>query len=496
MKRKIIVRLALVTAIAGLAAGCSKFLEVEPDLRTQLNNTEKVAELLVSAYPKTDYMFMELASDNVEDKGPRSDYASLGDYGDFLSLTYKWKDYDNPAAVQGSTSLYWSQCYLAIASANSALGYIEEHPGDRSLDPYKGEALVARAYAHFMLVTLYATAYEIGGGNTALGIPYVTEPERVVFEQYDRSTVGETYARIEKDLMEGLSLLDDNVYNVPKFHFTRAAANAFAARFFLFKGAFDKVIEHASAVYRASAEYIPNLRPWNTVYNTASYDHLPILYTQSSQPSNLLLAEANSAWGRNYYIRYGLGQEVVSELTQDPNVTGGRFSYRQLNREPYYSFQKWKELFFETQIGSGFGQPYVMVPLFTVDELLMNRAEAYAQSGQLDLALQDINAFVGTRIANYDPGNHSVTPEKVAAFYEGVELQQGVVNAILDLKRAEFVSEGLRWLDIIRHRLPVRHNMRDAAGNETYIELPANDPRRVFQIPETVTRAGIERNPR
>src|SRR5258705_261937 len=64
----------------------------------------------------------------------------------------------------------------------------------------KGEALVARAYAHFMLVTFFAKIYDATSSATDPGIPYVTEPEKVVFKQYDRKTVAYLYQMIEKDL--------------------------------------------------------------------------------------------------------------------------------------------------------------------------------------------------------------------------------------------------------------------------------------------------------
>lgn len=51
-----------------------------------------------------------------------------------------------------------------------------------------------------------------------------------------------TYAQIEKDLEQGLSLLKGAKYEVPHYHFTQQAAFAFATRFYLFKGNWDKAI--------------------------------------------------------------------------------------------------------------------------------------------------------------------------------------------------------------------------------------------------------------
>jgi hypothetical protein len=488
-----------ILALAGLsltAAGCKKYLEKTPDLRTQLNSTEKVAQLLVTAYPKAEYLsFTENASDNSEDKGPRTDYRS-NSASDSWEAAYFWKDFENGGNQPGTTDNYWNECYLAIASANNALEYIETKPNDPTLIPYKGEALVARAYAHFMLVSLYAKTYEIGGANGSPGVPYVTKPETIVSGKYERGTVASTYALIEKDLTEGMPLIKNSAYKVPKYHFTQAATNAFAARFYLFKGDYPKVIQYAGSVFPNLDVFKANLRPWNTIYSKLVPAEFVKMFTESTQNSNLLMGEANSVWGRASNIRYGLGLTIINGEVNGPNITGGNFAYRQFYVDPFYSLGKWKELFFESQIGSGFGQPYVMVPLFTTDELLMNRAEAYASSNQPDLALADINAFLSTKITNYNPALHGVTLADIVDYYQIDDAKAGLIKTILDLKKVEFVTEGLRWFDLNRHKLTIRHLIKDVNNNKTYIELKADDPRRIFQLPKPVVKAGLELNPR
>ena len=243
------------TGIVLTTTSCKKYLEQTPDLRTQLNSTEKVAQLLVSAYPKADYLsFTENSSDNAEDKGPSTEYRTTS-ASDSWEAAYFWRDFENGGNTVGTTDNYWNATYLAIASANNALDYIAEHPNDATLSPYKGEALVARAYAHFMLVSLYAKTYEVGGTNDSPGIPYVTKPETVVSGKYDRGTVASTFEKIEKDLTEGMPLLKNSAYKVPKFHFTSTAAHAFAARFYLFKGQYDKVIEHANIAFPTITQF-------------------------------------------------------------------------------------------------------------------------------------------------------------------------------------------------------------------------------------------------
>ena len=127
----------------------------------------------------------------------------------------------------------------------------------------------------------------------------------------------------------------------------------------------------------------------------------------------------------------------------------------------------------------------------------MNRAEAYAELGMDNLALKDINDFYSVRIVNYNPTNDAVTPAKIAAFYLTIaDPKQGLIRTILDAKKAEFLQEGLRWFDVIRRDITVVHNTIDITGKETFAELKAGDPRRIFQLPLEVKTSGVELNPR
>ena len=60
------------------------------------------------------------------------------------------------------------------------------------------------------------------------------EVETTVSPRYERGTLEEVYRKVERDLLEGIDLISDDSYSVPKYHFTRKAAYAFAARFYLY----------------------------------------------------------------------------------------------------------------------------------------------------------------------------------------------------------------------------------------------------------------------
>lgn len=490
-KIKAIALLVFVTLSLGSCE--KKFLDVSPDNRTKINTVQKVAQLTGTAYPTADYLtFTEAASDNSEDKGP-----GVGDVNDLITTYYTWQDY--PGAETNSAGNYWNGCYEAIASANQALESIETgiekgYFSAQEVAPFKGEALVGRAYAHHMLAIFFAKAYEIDGDNSSPGIPYVTKPETVLLAKYTRGTVQSTYDNIEKDLEAGIKLIDDSKYKVPAYHFTKAAAHAFAARFYLFEGKWDSVVAHASAVV-PSGDWKSQLRPIAGKWKEEGFAQFHIDFSKSDVKSTLLLASCYSTYQRIYTTpRYGYGEKLVQMFSQ-PNVTGKELANFILNYGlPNYTTYKWREFFYYATATTGY--PYLPVVLLSVDETLMNRAEAYAELGKYNLALKDINTFYSVRISNYNPSTDEVTLQKIQDFYGISDPKEGIIKTILDAKKAAFLQEGIRWMDIVRKHLTVKKNLYSPTGVESFITLEPDDPRRVFQIPEEAELAGIKLNPR
>src|ERR1044072_1268978 len=178
---------------------------------------------------------------------------------------------------------------------------------------------------------------------------------------------------IEKDLLEGVELIDDKTYGVPRYHFTKAAAYAFASRFYLFKRQYAEVVKYASKVF-PNNNVVSVLRPWNAEYRILTYNELWSRYAKATEPANLLLVETQSVWARNYIgVRYGLDAEKSSEILLAPNVTGGTRIFRyQLytGGTNNYFIPKVNEYFVRESINAEIGFAYVMVPLFTTEEVL------------------------------------------------------------------------------------------------------------------------------
>ncbi|MCF2442792.1 RagB/SusD family nutrient uptake outer membrane protein [Dyadobacter sp. CY345] len=493
MKTKYINRIFLLTPLLALL-GCNDFLSTEPDsTRATLKTPEQVSQLLTTAYPQGGYLaFSEAMSDNSDDKG-------VGEDDRVNRGSYLFEVVDAPVDIPDSPDMYWAKAYKAIAAANLALQVISEAPDPSIFSAQKGEALVARAYAHFMLVSFFSKFYDPETASTDPGIPYVTVPEDVVIKQYERRTVAYVYEMIEKDLVEGLPLIKDFSYTVPKYHFNIAAANAFASRFYLVKRDYAKTLSYANSVY-PSGDIAANLRPWNTDYLSLTPDGLFNRYSRASEPANLLLVETSSVYGR--YVaqyRYGLTNAKWNEISQVSGLTGTNASWAY----PVYTqgegnllIPKFTEYFVKQSVNAEIGDPYVMVPLFTAEEVLFNRAEANLYLGNGTAALADINLFMSKRLRNYDAGTQAVTLQKIRSYYGLSNSTQnnslGLLISIADLRRIEFTQEGMRWFDMLRYGIGVTH----ATRNGQVITVDIDDPKRLLQLPQSVVQSGIQLNPR
>ena len=484
---KKIIQNIFLTALLIYAAGCNKTLETLPDNRTVITTADQVTQLLTSAYPHASYMpFTEPLSDNAEDKGAAPATADPESY-QINSQAYRFEDvttvkFDSPVA-------YWDSCYKAIAVANQALIYCNG-PDSAAYSAQKGEALVCRAYAHFMLVCLFAKPYDPATAGSDPGIPYMTKPQDNVFQTYDRGTVAGVFSNIENDLNRGLSLIQDKIYgSAPKFHFTKQAAHAFAARFYLFKQDYAKVITHASAVFGA-ADPASLIRDQVNKYATLQYAELSIGYNQSSDPANILLQETISNYFDNYAAyRYGYGQGLNSNFVNAPNVTGGDYGVVTYGATPQvFNFPKWNPY------NVGDGARYGSAPLFSMEEVLMNRAEAYVRTGNQAAAITDLNDWVSKNVVSYNPAIHDITASKASSFYQ-LNADLALIETALDFKRLTYLQEGLRWFDIIRLKRPVVRYAGSDFGTIVTTILPT-DKRRILQLPPEAAQSGMAPNPR
>ena len=513
-----------IIALGLTLTSCDDWLDKLPDNRMELQTPSDVSNLLVSAYPSAHPAYLlEMYSDNTDDcVNPSWSEASR-----FQAQAYNWEDITETGEAESPQEL-WNRHYLAIASANAAIDLIEGKGSPAEYSEQLGEALLCRAYAMFQLSTVFCKAYNPATASTDLGLPYPTHPEKVVGTVYTRGTMEDLYGQIDKDLQRGLPLVSSN-YSKPKFHFNTDAAKAFAARFYLYKGDFAKAITYATEVL--GADPTAKARDWDAYAALNMNQQIrPEAWVSADEKCNFLLQTVYSEWGaisgpyiygdkyaHSYRITYdediaSKGPFGAANSTFKQRVWSNTALAKLFHRKVPYEFEY-------TDLQAGIGYPHAEYAVFTTEQLLLERAEAYALSGELQKAVDDYNTimkiyqnypktFTLKQIVDFYNGVNYYTPKKatvkkhfVKPVYtidaEGSD-QEALLQAILHLRRIMEQGEGYRMQDVKRYGIVIYRRQTNTSFTISAVtdSLTVDDPRRAIQLPQDVITSGLEPNDR
>lgn len=502
-----------------LMASCNDFLDEVPDNRVVINNQDKVRKILVSAYPRDNFATVsELSSDNVIDEGE----GNPNNVPIYEEMAY-WKDLTRTDS--DDTKTLWERHYNAIAHSNTALEAIDKI-GKEQLRAERAEALITRAYSHFVLVNVFGQHYNEATSSTDLGVPYVEKPENTLNPKYKRASVKEVYEKINRDIELALPYIDDNIYEQPRYHFNRKAAYAFAARFNLYYGKWEKAKKYADKALEGSS-----LINWGNLggmsfdigVRSREYIKLDGVFLLQTDASSLgLLFGAYFYGARINHTRLVAGIETAFSVAPWGKLSAASYKSRPFtysaNNYQKVNFPKSPYFFEYTDFVQRIGFRRVVIALFTSDETLLVRAEANIMLKNNQEAMNDLNKWS----KNFYAGNRETTIDKVSEFYERMpyssvkeladvtqkkklnpaftidnKTQENMLHYLLQSRRILTLHEGLRWFDIKRYGIEVPRFFQDAS-NEYVLKdaLLSNDKRKAIQVPKEVISSGIEANPR
>lgn len=352
MKLFNIIPFGLAVAVVAPLAACSDFLDEPTDTRIDPSTDEQLAQLLTTSYVQANYgWMMELYSDNVVDNNAPDENGlryNLGAYDQGDNEMFAWERCNSNTGTDSPT-MFWG-IMLRIESPvpcgclrNSSRSRLRGGALNETQTSIKGEALLIRAYGHFLLANIFCEAYrgpELS--KTLLGIPIIKKPETTVKPHYERGTLAETYANIQGDIVEalgldmansktGVPLVNNALFSVPKYHFNSSAGYAFAAKFFLFARNYKMALACADAAFGGpqadASQYLTD------VYNkTENFYYLNDFgkYNQSiSLQRNFLLVPTYSIALRRTAsgLRYSCTREAAKQTMHGPGPTWAVSNY-------------------------------------------------------------------------------------------------------------------------------------------------------------------------
>ena len=515
MKRNIYILLFLLTGLTGC-----HFLDHEPDSRTVIDTKKKVRLFLVDAYDAPNYgPICEFSSDNIIDNNtPDAVGVSLhkNPFDLWYNQVFAWQDVTQGEG-QDSPGYIWEKCYHNIAVANKALEAIKDLEAQgENMNAEKAEALLCRAYNHFILVSVFCHAYRDANlSEQDLGIAYLTESGEIS-KVYDRGTVAGVYAQIDADLQTALPLVSDEYYSVPKYHFNTKAAYAFAARFYLYKRDYNKVITYANKVLGSSpAEAAAQMFDADNCIRLGNIEREMYAWYDIKSPANLLLQTTMSFALYCFtpdYCRYSFNREPRDRTVMGPGPNwDDRFPGVNVWRynANYGGFlSKMYEPFEYTNKEAGIGYPHSLRREFTTGETLLCRAEAEIMLGNLAAAVSDMDVWSKGYLCTKD-----LTDNNIKNFFRTGKSEQLVptlhntdmcpswtisddkipyIWCVLHFRRLETLHDGMRWFDIKRYGIELTHEIGNPVKTK---HLVWNDDRKAIQLPATVISNDVKQTP-
>ena len=518
-------KLSILSLAAGMLAlaSCDSYLDKLPDDRAEVNTLDKAKKFLVSAYPNHSPNFVfYMSSDNVTDNGVL--YVAQPNQQN----AYKWQ----PIETEGNDDpkQVWNANYEAAAVANMAL---EALAGDESADAQalRAEALLCRAFAMFQNANMFCMAWNDSKADEYLGIPY---PKVAGESVNERGTLRQTYENINADIEEALPLLNDGYLTVPKYHFNQKAAYAFAARFNLFYQNWDKAIEYATKALGGNPSGL--MRDMDSYANLAGVDDIHNKWIRSGENCNLMFVDAVSTNGRAHmgdsrYKRFNHNRDIITTQTMwaktpwSNNKSSAEENALQEARLMYGSNQavyipSLNEDFEIKDKINQTGYAHTVDPVFTGDETILTRAEAYIMKKDYDKALADMNTWLTAHCDVTSPKFLTLTVDNVNTALNAIRMtevpsravseesikkplnpqgftveagtQTNMIYVVLQMRRITTMYQGQRWLDIKRWGIEFTHHL----DGEDNLVFKAGDLRGAIQLPYDVIEAGLEPNPR
>ena len=373
----------------------------------------------------------------------------------------------------------WDGLYQRINSMNIVLhelGNVSQNTEQDKLDALRVEAechfLSAQLY--FLLVNMYAKAYDPDNAASELGVPlkltYYVEHDKEKDTQFERTPVAKVYEQIVKDLNESIVCFEKSPQTKSFYRASKEAALLLLSRVYLYMQDWKNAEITAKELLAEKS----SLLDYSKLVNN------PVEYAISESSPELLFSQGSLS------------------LENDFTGAGGDFCISQDLFQLYDTMDYRRDVYFGRSVQSdsiGLNRKYKMgehrssvSDLFTLRtaEGYLNAAEACAMQGDAQGASDWLNQLRSKRIEGY-----------VNILYSADE----VIDQVRTERRKELCMEGHRWFDLRRYAVCKKAPFKKVIERvyavydwdhknvfkygEVY-QLLEDDPAYVFAIPKSV----------
>ncbi|MDR1056092.1 MAG: RagB/SusD family nutrient uptake outer membrane protein [Prevotellaceae bacterium] len=458
-----------------------KAIETINDAQTALIGI--YGELMRDYWGRNAILFGDIMTDNCFPARSYNDHAEFQRY-----------IYSSSSSEIGSI---WLTLYSNVNKANNIINVIDGLSGSNSKkNDIKGQALALRAYAYMELSKWFSPAYSIN--KEGLGVPIVLQKSNDAKPL--RASLEETYTQIESDLLaaDGLLVQKTEVTEESVKYMTLWAVKSLLARFYLYKGEYQKAVDYATEVISSNrfsiygnindlANMLRNDKGSEIIfqigYTTSDYGNpLSGFYYDVKLSSTPRVQYVPAMRLTNLYKQFGAANSSKFG-TEDIRFRNGGFFITKTTTENWESMICYKYPG-NPALLEGLNMPKII----RLPELYLIRAEAYSYLDKDTEALADYNALRKKRIENYvnETG------------LKGSKLKDEIYNE----RMRELCFEGFYWFDLKRagkgfEKSPTDEELEYIDISGANIKLEANSYRWLWPIPsvELNGNQNIQKNP-
>ncbi|MDO5615808.1 MAG: RagB/SusD family nutrient uptake outer membrane protein [Cruoricaptor ignavus] len=366
---------------------------------------------------------------------------------------------------------HWRDHYIGIQRCNIIINRIEgvNDMTEAMKKSRKGEAQFLRALMYFNLVNAF--------GDVPLVIDETTDVN-AYFGQ-GRTPKAEVLLQVEKDLAEAITLLPE-IQN-QKGRATKNAARAILGRVLLSQNKFAEALSQLKLV-ESSGQY-GLLDDPAQIFEIANKNNQEIIF--DVQHKNIIDGNSQSSNAYQFFMPAGMSPSVGGAKGHNIPTADVFNSYdsSDLRRDAYigttsggiHFTKKLKRPTIAVQYGES------NVPVIRYADVLLMIAECEAQLGNNTGALSAMNTLKVKR--------------GLVAFSSSSQTE--ILNEIANERRKEFVSEGLRWFDLIRTGKAIEVMTEYFRTTPGYAGSTITENKLLYPVPQSQidTDPSIKQNP-
>lgn len=427
-----------------------------------------------SDYTRNLFIMNEYPGDNLTLSGTTTDAL-------FLTYTYRHTS-DQANALQ-----IYRKAYQIIVGCNKVIAAVQ--PGtSKEMDQILGENIFLRALVHFDLVRIFGRPYN-QSPETNLGV--IIKTDTTPDDNAARATVKQVYDFVVSELLKSVPLM-----TTPRTssYASATAANALLSRIYLYMGDNANAIKYADLVITENRFALATPTQVPTFYTLENEQNKEVILaikhtlkddrTWSSLGSMLYTSPGGVGWGEVYASQ--AYQDLVNKYPNDQRRT---FMVRKLTAQGTQEQRNGIDKVYVTKFSNQGGVATLSSPiLIRLAEVYLNRAEAYAKTGQADKAIADVN-LIRQRAGLTGTELFSTTDLK------GLPT---VLDVVLQERRLELAFEGHRAYDLYRNGRSLVRNYPGFHNTTTGQQTVSPDDKQVVHlIPEAeiVLNPNLKQNP-